>query len=144
EIPEWRVRHLDADTPPERAERARLRAALTGHLHDIQADRDLLGFTAAADTAAKRLIEWLRSGRVQVKRLESRFLHGKAFLIATHADSVLAGSSNFTYAGLARNAELNLGHYDPHVVNEVLRWFEEQWAEAEPFDLAAVYDERFQ
>jgi hypothetical protein len=143
ERPEWRVRPLDPDTPPERAERARLRDALAGHVRAVETDRDLLGFAVAADAATKRLIEWLRSGRVQVRRLEQRFLHGKAFVIATHADGVLAGSSNFTYAGLAKNAELNLGNYDPRVVGDVMDWFEEQWADAVPFDLAAIYDERF-
>jgi len=144
EKPEWRIRHLDPDTPPDRAERARLRQALSGHLHDIRLDRNLLGFTYEADGIARRLIQWLRSGRVEVRRLTSRFLHGKAFVIASHEDSVIAGSSNFTYAGLAKNAELNLGHYHPDTVRRVIEWFEEQWADAEPFDLAAIYEERYE
>ena len=142
ESPDRKVRHLDPDTPPQRAERARLRSALAGHVQGIEEDRDLLGFSLEADIRAKRLIQWLRSGRVRVRRLEKRFLHGKAFLVTTHREGVIAGSSNFTYAGLARNAELNLGHYQPEVVEQVQTWFEEQWEDAEQFDLAAIYEAR--
>ncbi|MBI4541102.1 MAG: helicase [Gemmatimonadetes bacterium] len=137
------IRHLSPDDLPERAEPARLWAALTGHYRSMLQDRDLLGFELAADCRAQRLVGWLRSGSAEVRRLETRFLHGKAFLISTHDEGVIAGSSNLTYAGLAVNAELNLGHYDPHVVRQVKDWFEEQWADAEPFDLAAIYEARY-
>ncbi|MPZ51777.1 MAG: helicase [Acidimicrobiia bacterium] len=139
-----RPRHLDRDTPPQRAQRAQVRNALATHERDIQRDRDLLGFEIQAEQAARRLIEWLRSGRVEVRRFEEGFLHGKAFIVATDDEGVLAGSSNFTYAGLARNLELNLGHYQPSVVRQVREWFEELWEDAVPYDLAAVYDARYQ
>lgn len=141
---ERQVRELEDDVPPSRAERARLRKALEGHRSEIEQDRDLLGFEMAADHRARRLVEWLEAGDVQVRRLERRFLHGKAFVVTSGSDSVLAGSSNFTYAGLARNAELNLGHYSTHVVRQVEAWFDAQWEEAEPFDLAAIYRARFE
>ena len=44
---------------------------------------------------------------------------------------VMSGSSNFTYAGLATNRELNLGQFNPHPVAAVRGWFEELWAESE-------------
>jgi hypothetical protein len=138
------VRHLDPDNPPQRAELARVRGALTGHRHDLERDRDLLGFEVAADASARRLIEWLRSGDVEVRRYEEGFLHGKAFLVSTSDHGVLAGSSNFTYAGLARNLELNLGQYQPYVVQRVTRWFDELWDDAVPFDLAGLYDARYE
>ena len=141
---EARIRNLDPKTPPQRAERSRLRNALVGHEHGIAQDRDLLGFEIEADSGAKRLIEWLRSGRVEVRRYEEGFLHGKAFLVSTDDEGVVAGSSNFTYAGLAKNLELNLGHYQPHVVKQVREWFDELWADAVTFDLAAIYDARFE
>ena len=65
--------------------------------------------------STRRLVKWLRSENVQVRRLEDRFLHGKAFLVGDRSHGVVAGSSNFTYAGLATNLELNLGNYSPHV-----------------------------
>jgi phosphatidylserine/phosphatidylglycerophosphate/cardiolipin synthase-like enzyme len=73
-----------------------------------------------------------------VRRYEKAFLHGKAFLFASD-EGVIAGSSNFTAAGLTRNLELNLGRYDPTPVQKVREWFESLWDEAVPYDLAAVY-----
>lgn len=121
-----------------------LQVALDAHARTLTEDRDLLGFTVEADAAARRLIEWLRTGRVNVRRLTTDFLHGKAFLVSTDNEAVLAGSSNFTAAGLFQNRELNLGVYQPESVAQVVEWFDEQWAAAEDFDLATVYDTRFE
>ena len=129
---------------PGRAERTRLRRALEGHERSVAQDRDLLGFTIEADRSARRLVEWLRSGKVQVRRLEDRFLHGKAFIVGDKGHGVVAGSSNFTFAGLAKNIELNLGNYTPAVVAQVQDWFNELWDDAAEYDLAAVFSARFE
>jgi hypothetical protein len=140
-----RPRRLKEPASPARARAAALRRALEGHKRDLTQARDLLGFSSDADHSARRLIEWLRSDRVEVRRLADRFLHGKAYLTITdHDEGVVAGSSNFTYAGLARNIELNLGQYHPQTVTEVREWFDELWDAAEGFDLAAVYDARYE
>ncbi len=136
-------RALTTGSPRDR-KRSALRRALEGHAKNIEQDRDLLGFEQKADGAARRLIEWLRSGKVEVRRYEKGFLHGKAFLIPTDGEGVVAGSSNFTYAGLARNDELNLGWYQPYVVGQVRDWFVPLWEDSAPYDLAAVYEERFE
>ena len=108
--PEYRRRKLGIESPrPERAARARLSQALANHQRDLTTERDMLGFSLEADAAAQRLVGWLRSGCVEVRRLEDRFLHGKAFLVSDRSHGVVAGSSNFTRAGLAANLELNLG-----------------------------------
>ena len=104
----------------------------------------MLGFSLEADAAAQRLVGWLRSGCVEVRRLEDRFLHGKAFLVSDRSHGVVAGSSNFTRAGLAANLELNLGNYSPHTVKQVSEWFDELWGEAVEYDLAALFESRFE
>ncbi len=143
--PESRRRALRAESVnPKRAERTRLRQALEGHEQNLLAERNHLGFTPMADATTRRLVEWLHSRRVQVRRLEGRFLHGKAFLMGDRSHGVIAGSSNFTYAGLATNLELNLGNYSPHVVGQVQDWFTELWVEATEYDLAAVFEARFE
>jgi hypothetical protein len=141
--PERSIRPLSSDLTPIDAERARVRRALEGHQRTIEEDRDLLGFNLEADERAQRLITWLRSGKVDVRRYEDGFLHGKAFLIAADP-GVIAGSSNFTYAGLALNEELNLGQYQPDTVEKVREWFESLWERSVPFDLAGIYDARYQ
>ena len=143
--PESRRRALRSESAnPQRAARARLRQALEGHEQNLLVERDHLGFTFEVDAATRRLVEWLRSEKVQVRRLEGRFLHGKAFLVGDRSHGVVAGSSNFTYAGLATNLELNLGNYSPHVVGQVRDWFNELWDEATDYDLAALFEARFE
>ena len=142
---ERRVRQLKVESVlPERTEHHRLKRALEGHEHTVTQDRDLLGFSLEADREAQRLVEWLRSGRVQVRRLESGFLHGKAFMVGAKSHGVVAGSSNFTFAGLTKNIELNLGNYTPGVVDQVKDWFDELWNEAVDYDLAALFEARFE
>ena len=131
------------------AERREIQRALDEHVEGLAADRDLLGFTRAADAGAKRLVAWLRSPDqegvpgVEVRRFTGGFLHGKAFIVANQLPHVMAGSSNFTYAGLAKNRELNLGQYDPGTVAKVCQWFDELWLASEPYDLAGLYEERW-
>ena len=140
-----RLRPLRAEAAsPRRAARVRLRRALEGHERELTQARDLLGFSIEADRSARRLVTWLRTDQVKVRRLADRFLHGKAFLVGDKGHGVIAGSSNFTYAGLARNIELNLGNYTPHVVGQVQGWFNELWDEAEDFDLAGLFEARFE
>jgi superfamily II DNA or RNA helicase len=137
------IRSLKSSLSPTRASTERLKSALTDHEETISVDRDLLGFTFEADCSARRLVKWLDSGKVEVRRLESSFLHGKAFIVTTYDEGIIAGSSNFTYAGLATNVELNLGNYEPHVVRKAGEWFNELWDEAVEFDLSAIYKSRY-
>ena len=82
----------------------------------------------------------LRSGGCRIGSL-----HGKAWIVTEGGDSgVIAGSANFTFAGLTQNLELNLGQYQPGIVERVRVWFDELWEQAAPFDLAALYDARFE
>jgi hypothetical protein len=116
----------------------------------LRRERDLVGFDAQSDAAARALVAWLRFAeageppRVEVKRFTKGFLHGKAF-IAEHPrlPAVLAGSSNLTLAGLSWNRELNLGYPSGEYTGLVIDWFNELWAESEPYDLAALYEARW-
>lgn len=102
--------------------------------------RDLLPFDEETDRALRRLLGFLHSGKIEVRRVEDRFLHAKAFIFRVVGGGCLVGSSNLTYAGLRSNLELNLGHYEDPVVGKVEKWFDELWEHARPYDLAAVYD----
>ncbi len=109
----------------------------------LKQDRDLLPFTAETDRAIRRLLDFLKSGKIEVRRYEKSFLHGKAFLFATD-EGVISGSSNFTAAGLSSNLELNLGRYDPTPVGKVRSWFDALWDDAVPYDLAPIYEARIE
>lgn len=136
--------------PPDSSDalRRRLDAALSHHEHWLKAERDALGFEVRATQSAKRLVDWLRAADergdpvVEIRRYTGGFLHGKAFIShhPTHP-AYLAGSSNLTFAGLTRNAELNVGASGQHgSTQQVIDWFEECWNESEAFDLAALYE----
>ena len=114
--------------------------ALTQLEVGLRRGRDLLPFDSQTDRAIRRLLDYLHSGKIEVRRYDQQFLHAKSFIFRTVGGGVLVGSSNLTYGGLKGNLELNLGHYEDPVVGKVETWFDELWAKATPFDLAAIYD----
>lgn len=122
-----------------------VRRALEDHARTLEEDRNLMGFTREADASARRLVEWIETHPgVEVRRYEDGFLHGKAFIVQTDDTGLVAGSSNFTYAGLARNNELNVGLYQPSAVRQVTDWFNAQWDASVPYDLAGLYKSRWE
>lgn len=128
-------------TPRKRAREAVLAQALSLEEEMLAAERDLTPFTAEARSHVQDMIVWLRSGKVEVRRYKKEFLHGKTYMVDNPALGVIAGSSNFTYAGLAKSRELNLGQYGQSTIALVKDWFDGLWAEAEPFDLATFYEQ---
>lgn len=127
-------------TEPEFTRR-RVGQALVQLERGLRHDRDLLPFDLEEDRAIRTLLDFLRSGRIEVRRYEGHFLHAKAFLFRGEERGILAGSSNLTRAGLQTNLELVLGHYEDPLVARVEEWFESLWRDAVPFDLAAIYAE---
>ena len=129
---------------PERTEQ-RVRDVLSRQVRDLKTERDqLFDFHPDGLGRLKRLVDFFRSDRMQVRRYEGRFFHAKAWLLRGKKRGVLAGSSNLTAAGMSSNMELNLGHYEDPLLEEVEKWYDEVWEEAKPFDLAALYEELFQ
>jgi phosphatidylserine/phosphatidylglycerophosphate/cardiolipin synthase-like enzyme len=106
----------------------------------LEHDRNLIGFTPEEHNSVQRMINLLRSEKVQVMRYPGRFLHGKAYIFGQgdDRDGYFVGSSNFTAAGLTSNLELNVGRYDPDPVNRVGEWFDTLWSGADLFDLASI------
>lgn len=129
--------------PLRSAERARVRDAMAKHQKQIVVDRNLQPFTRTNEELFLRLIGWLESGQVEVRRYENGFLHGKAYILEGTQGGVVVGSSNFTAAGLTSNIELNLGRFDTQPVEQVQQWFDGLWEQAQPFDLSALYRDRF-
>lgn len=113
-------------------------------------ERDGLPFTRESSVALRKLIEALRAGNMEVRRYEKAFMHAKAYIVASakencsRNDVVFVGSSNLTASGLAKNRELNLTRNDRSVVDDAGRWFDDLWNDAEPYDLAALFEKAFQ
>lgn len=133
---------MPEDPSNEERERQQVHQLITAHIKGLKVERDR-GFPFTPDTIKrfKRLREFFRSEKVQVRRFPNRFFHAKAWLF--RGQDTVVGSSNLTAAGLTRNLELNLGHHDPEVVSQVETWFDEVWEDAEAYDLAAIYADLF-
>lgn len=126
----------------EEYEREAISKALQAYSLGLESDRNLLSFSREVDRSVERLLEFLRSGKLEVRRYERGFLHGKAYIFSTD-EGAIAGSSNFTGAGLTSNLELNLGRYDPSPVSLVRTWFDDLWKESVPYDLENIYSARY-
>lgn len=126
---------------------ARRDAAIQHHQAWLEAERDTMGFARVPTAEAKRMVAWLRSvdpegiAKVEVRRYSGGFLHGKTYLVEDGAaQAAIAGSSNMTYAGLAHNAELNLGTGGgTSSATKVREWFEHFWKFSDTYDLAQLY-----
>lgn len=119
--------------------------ALPDKLSELEAalasDRDLLPFAAGTAADVARLLRFLRRNSTEVRIYRREFLHGKAFIFGDEA-GVIAGSANFTAAGLMHNLEIDLGQYGPTQVRQARSWFDELWEQAATFDLADLYGGR--
>jgi hypothetical protein len=143
------LRRPDLGETPEQFEARLIRARLKESEAAARQARDRFPFTREGVAALRRLIGRLRGGNVKVRRYERAFLHAKAYIFVPPEGAVggragvIAGSSNLTGGGLSRNLELNLGRYDDPVVTQAREWFDALWEEADPVDLAALYEEMF-
>jgi len=143
------VRRPDLGEMPEHFEARLIRDGLRQSEAAARAARDRFPFTRQGIAALRGLVARLRAENIEVRRYERAFLHAKAYIFSSPDGSfggragVIAGSSNLTGGGLARNLELNLGRYDDPVVRQARKWFDDLWAEAEPVDLAGLYEEMF-
>jgi hypothetical protein len=133
----------------EMFERRRMQFGLRQMDNGLRRVRDELPFTRTSGVALRKLITALRAGNMKVRRYEKTFLHAKAYIF-TPADGaygkpegIIVGSSNLTGAGLTKNLELNLGRYERPIVEQARQWFDDLWDEAEPYDLAAMFEEVF-
>jgi hypothetical protein len=143
------LRRPNLGESPEHFESRLMREGLREAETAARAARDRFPFTRQGIAALHRLIQRLRGQNVEVRRYERAFMHAKAYIFVPPTDAidgqagVIVGSSNLTGGGLSRNLELNLGRYDDPVVEQARAWFDELWEEADPVDLAQVFEDIF-
>ena len=93
----------------------------------------------------QRAVAYFEDPARQVRIVEGRFFHGKAFLgcypsmSSVRRGFAVVGSSNFTHGGLVSNRELNMFNTDREAVQELADWFQRQWSDDESRD----YKEEF-
>ena len=96
--------------------------------------RDQLTFGAPTnedEAALRRLARQLRAGKVKVKLFLRHSLHAKLYLLyrddPVNPVTAFLGSSNLTFAGMAKQGELNVDVLDQDAARKLERWFEDRW-----------------
>lgn len=95
----------------------------------VLGDLDTLVMDGSKKESVDALIEFLRRDNVMVKKSLDRFSHAKCYIFGQ--DNAVVGSSNFTFAGLQKNIELNAVLYQPSAIRLVSNWFERRWNDAD-------------
>jgi len=102
--------------------------AILGHsLEDEKRENPLL-------EGVPGILEAINTGRIEIRIYARDKFHAKAYITHSKLDVVgsqaLVGSSNFTKPGLSDNVELNLRIENSNDVEDLQRWFEHYWNEA--------------
>ncbi len=89
-----------------------------------------------------RFVEWLRSGKLEIRAVAGGHLHAKVYIMTFHPDDrdkgrVITGSSNFSRSGLQDNLEFNVELKDPRDFDFAVRKFNKLWDSA--VDVSAPY-----
>lgn len=89
------------------------------------------------EKGAYKFIEWLKSGKLEVKAYRERKTHSKLYIMKfpekdKDVGRVVTGSSNFTFPGLEKNLEFNVELKDSKDYLFAKNKFEELWEKSEP------------
>ncbi|MDE4907179.1 phospholipase D-like domain-containing protein [Methanogenium marinum] len=87
------------------------------------------------ETGTKKFIEWIRSGKLEVRAYPSEKIHAKLYIMtfkegAVDKGRVITGSSNFTEAGLEKNLEFNVELKDSRDHKYALSMFNRLWEDS--------------
>ncbi len=108
---------------------------LTGEVENSEDAKEI-------ETGIKKFIEYLKSGKIEIKAHPSQKLHAKVYISRYFKDdrdfgNVITGSSNFSESGLVSNYEFNVQLKSSGDVKFALEKFEKMWSEA--VDVSDLY-----
>ncbi|MCD6578608.1 helicase [bacterium] len=91
--------------------------------------------TLEVEEGVLKFIEWLKSGKIEIKAHPSNKIHAKVYISRYFDDdrdfgNVITGSSNFSESGLSANYEFNVQLKNSTDVQYALDKFERLWSEA--------------
>ena len=111
---------------------------------DEYADKIKTEFSELDDTissyhSTKKIIEDIKTGRVEVKAYPGQGLHAKLYIMhyeksAMDKGRIVTGSSNFSIAGLTNNIELNVELKDSGDYQYASNYFNELWEQSVSVD----------
>lgn len=111
---------------------------------DVLSELEKAPDTDAIETGVHKFVEWLRSGKLEIKAYPSENLHAKVYIM-TFAEGdrdkgrVITGSSNLTQSGLLHNLEFNVELKTRADYEFALAKFNELWKIA--VDLRKPYED---
>ena len=100
--------------------------------------------SAEIETGVLKFVEWIRSGKLEIKAYPSGNLHAKVYIMTFNegdrdAGRVITGSSNLTQSGLQDNLEFNVELKTRADYDFAINKFNELWAVA--VDLSKSYED---
>ena len=109
---------------------------------EILAEFQKSGDSAEIENGVCKFVEWIRSGKLEVRAYPSERVHAKLYIMTFHDGDrdkgrVITGSSNFTEAGLQDNLELNVELKNRSDYDFAIQKFNELWAKS--VDVAKDY-----
>jgi hypothetical protein len=135
----------EAQVYPKSSEVKQMTAATAANL---SSSIEIMDQTDEAEQTVRTLAGMIEEKRLSVKVYAKGRLHAKAYIF-TYGDSydlfgnlqtkhergiAVVGSSNLSLSGITHNTELNVVVHGNQNHEELVRWFDELWNEAEPFD----------
>lgn len=111
---------------------------------NLTSEMELSEDTYDTEVGVKKFIEFLRSGKLEIKAYPSTKIHAKVYISRFSEDDrdygrVITGSSNFSESGLVENLEFNVELKNSADVKYALQKFEELWKDA--VDISGEYVE---
>ena len=105
----------------------------------VKDEFDNSAVTFEIEYGVKKFLEWLKSGKLEIRIYKEAPLHAKVYItrkfenkVTENIDSVITGSSNFSEAGLINNLEFNVELKDYSDVKFAYEKFQELWEYGEP------------
>ncbi len=100
--------------------------------------------SAAIETGINKFVEWIRSGKLEIKAYPGERLHAKVYIMTFNEGfmdkgRVITGSSNLTQSGLQDNLEFNVELKNRADYDFAIAKFNELWAVA--VDVAKPYED---
>ncbi len=126
---------IELDSESHKRTKEQVKAQVTAEIAQAQD-------SYATELGVQKFIEFIRSGKLEIKAYPSANLHAKVYISRFGEDDrdfgrVITGSSNFSWSGLVANREFNVELKDRADVEFALEQFEALWANA--VDISADY-----
>jgi len=101
-----------------------------GIVNEMEKSRD----NKQTEEGVDKFLEWLKSGKLEIKAYPAANIHAKLYIMTSIKDSksnrVIAGSSNFTQAGLVDNIEFNVELKNKADYEFAINKFNELWQDS--------------